>query len=81
MKRYIVNNTKVYEADPAKEMRFIKRLAKLDYIIVYDKQIIEQERKILLVLNRSTLRETYIIIKSIYPYSYVVKNLREIGLI
>lgn len=81
MKRYIVNNTKVYEADPAKEMRFIKRLAKLDYIIVYDKQIIEQERKILLVLNRLTLRETYIIIKSIYPYSYVVKNLREIGLI
>ena len=81
MKRYIVNNTKVYEADPAKEMRFIKRLAKLDYIIVYDKQIIEQERKILLVLNRLTLRETYMIIKSIYPYSYVVKNLREIGLI
>lgn len=81
MERYIVNNTKVYEADPAKEMRFIKRLAKLDYIIVYDKQIIEQERKILLVLNRLTLRETYIIIKSIYPYSYVVKNLREIGLI
>lgn len=81
MKRYIVNNTKVYEADPAKEMRFIKRLAKLDYIIVYDKQMIEQERKILLVLNRLTLRETYIIIKSIYPYSYVVKNLREIGLI
>lgn len=81
MERYIVNNTKVYEADPAKEMRFIKRLAKLDYIIVYDKQIIEQERKILLVLNRLTLRETYIIIKSIYPYSYVVKNFKEIGLI
>lgn len=81
MERYIVNNTKVYEADPAKEMRFIKRLAKLDYIIVYDKQIIEHDNKILLVPNRLTLLETYIIIKSIYPYSYVVKNLREIGLI
>lgn len=81
MKRYIVNNTKVYEADPAKEMRFIKRLAKLDYIIVYDKQIIEQEEKILLITNRLTLLETYDIIKRVYPISYVVKNFKEIGLI
>lgn len=81
MKRYRINNMNIYEADPVKEMRFIKRLAKLDYIIAYDKQIIEQERKILLVLNRLTLRETYDIIKRVYPISYVVKNFKEIGLI
>lgn len=81
MERYVVNDIKVYEADPVKEMRFIKKLVKLDYIIAYDKQIIEHENKILLIPNRLTLRETYIIIKSIYPYSYVVKNLKEIGLI
>lgn len=81
MKRYRINNMNIYEADPAKEMRFIKRLAKLDYIIVYDKQIIEQERKILLIPNRLTLLETYDIIKRIYPISYVVKNFKEIGLI
>ena len=62
-------------------MRFIKRLAKLDYIIVYDKQIIEQENKILLIPNRLTLLETYDIIKRVYPISYVVKNFKEIGLI
>ena len=81
MKRYTINNMNIYEADPVKEMRFIKRLAKLDYIIAYDKQIIEQEEKILLVPNRLTLLETYDIIKKIYPISYVVKNFKEIGLI
>lgn len=81
MKRYTINNMNIYEADPVKEMRFIKRLAKLDYIVTYDKQIIEQEEKILLVLNRLTLRETYDIIKRVYPISYVVKNFKEIGLI
>ena len=81
MKRYIINNMNIYEADPVKEMRFIKRLAKLDYIIAYDKQIIEQEEKILLIPNRLTLLETYDIIKRIYPISYVVKNFKEIGLI
>lgn len=81
MKRYRINNMNIYEADPLKEMRFIKRLAKLDYIIAYDKQIIEHENKILLIPNRLTLRETYILIKSIYPISYVVKNFKEIGLI
>ena len=81
MKRYRINNMNIYEADPLKEMRFIKRLAKLDYIIAYDKQIIEQEEKILLVPNRLTLLETYDIIKKIYPISYVVKNFKEIGLI
>ena len=81
MKRYTINNMNIYEADPLKEMRFIKRLAKLDYIIAYDKQIIEQEEKILLMPNRLTLLETYDIIKKIYPISYVVKNFKEIGLI
>ena len=81
MKRYRINNMNIYEADPLKEMRFIKRLAKLDYIIAYDKQIIEQEEKILLVPNRLTLLETYDIIKRVYPISYVVKNFKEIGLI
>lgn len=81
MKRYTINNMNIYEADPVKEMRFIKRLAKLDYIIAYDKQIIEQEEKILLMPNRLTLLETYDIIKRIYPISYVVKNFKEIGLI
>lgn len=81
MKRYTINNMNIYEADPVKEMRFIKRLAKLDYIVTYDKQIIEQEEKILLMPNRLTLLETYDIIKKIYPISYVVKNLKEIGLI
>lgn len=81
MKRYTINNMNIYEADPVKEMRFIKRLAKLDYIIAYDKQIIEQEEKILLVPNRLTLLETYDIIKRVYPISYVVKNFKEIGLI
>lgn len=81
MKRYIINNMNIYEADPVKEMRFIKRLAKLDYIVTYDRQIIEQEEKILLMPNRLTLLETYDIIKKIYPISYVVKNLKEIGLI
>ena len=81
MKRYTINNMNIYEADPVKEMRFIKRLAKLDYIIAYDKQIIEQEEKILLIPNRLTLLETYDIIKKIYPISYVVKNFKEIGLI
>ena len=81
MKRYRINNMNIYEADPVKEMRFIKRLAKLDYIIAYDKQIIEQEEKILLMPNRLTLLETYDIIKRIYPISYVVKNFKEIGLI
>lgn len=81
MKRYRINNMNIYEADPVKEMRFIKRLAKLDYIIAYDKQIIEQEEKILLIPNRLTLLETYDIIKRIYPISYVVKNFKEIGLI
>lgn len=81
MKRYRINNMNIYEADPVKEMRFIKRLAKLDYIVTYDKQIIEQEEKILLMPNRLTLLETYDIIKKIYPISYVVKNFKEIGLI
>ncbi|HJG96304.1 MAG TPA: hypothetical protein K8V90_04280 [Romboutsia timonensis] len=81
MKRYRINNMNIYEADPVKEMRFIKRLAKLDYIVTYDKQIIEQEEKILLIPNRLTLLETYDIIKKIYPISYVGKNLKEIGLI
>ena len=81
MKRYTINNINIYEADPVKEMRFIKKLVKLDYIIAYDKQIIEQEEKILLVPNRLTLLETYDIIKRVYPISYVVKNLKEIGLI
>lgn len=81
MKRYTINNMNIYEADPVKEMRFIKRLAKLDYIVTYDKQIIEQEEKILLMPNRLTLLETYDIIKRVYPISYVVKNFKEIGLI
>ena len=81
MKRYRINNINIYEADPVKEMRFIKRLAKLDYIVTYDRQIIEQEEKILLMPNRLTLLETYDIIKKIYPISYVVKNFKEIGLI
>lgn len=81
MKRYRINNINIYEADPVKEMRFIKKLAKLDYIIAYDKQIIEQEEKILLITNRLTLLETYDIIKRVYPISYVVKNFKEIGLI
>ena len=81
MKRYRINNMNIYEVDPLKEMRFIKRLAKLDYIVTYDKQIIEQEEKILLIPNGLTLLETYDIIKKIYPISYVVKNLKEIGLI
>lgn len=81
MKRYTINNMNIYEADPVKEMRFIKRLAKLDYIVTYDRQIIEQEEKILLMPNRLTLLETYDIIKKIYPISYVVKNFKEIGLI
>lgn len=81
MKRYRINNMNIYEADPVKEMRFIKRLAKLDYIVTYDKQIIEQEEKILLMPNRLTLLETYDIIKKIYPISYVVKKFKEIGLI
>ena len=81
MKRYTINNMNIYEADPVKEMRFIKRLAKLQYIVTYDKQIIEQEEKILLTPNRLTLLETYDIIKKIYPISYVVKNFKEIGLI
>ena len=81
MKRYRINNINIYEADPVKEMRFIKKLAKLDYIIAYDKQIIEHENKILLIPNRLTLLETYDIIKRIYPISYVVKNFKEIGLI
>lgn len=81
MKRYRINNMNIYEADPVKEMRFIKRLAKLDYIVTYDRQIIEQEEKILLMPNRLTLLETYDIIKKIYPISYVVKNFKEIGLI
>ena len=81
MKRYRINNMNIYEADPVKEMRFVKRLAKLDYIVTYDKQIIEQEEKILLIPNGLTLLETYDIIKKIYPISYVVKNLKEIGLI
>lgn len=81
MKRYRINNMNIYEADPVKEMRFIKRLAKLDYIVTYDRQIIEQEEKILLMPNRLTLLETYDIIKRIYPISYVVKNFKEIGLI
>ena len=45
MKRYRINNMNIYEADPVKEMRFIKKLVKLDYIIAYDRQIIEQEEK------------------------------------
>ena len=81
MKRYRINNMNIYEADPVKEMRFVKRLAKLDYIVTYDRQIIEQEEKILLIPNGLTLLETYDIIKKIYPISYVVKNLKEIGLI
>lgn len=81
MKRYRINNMNIYEADPVKEMRFIKKLVKLDYIIVYDKEIIEHDNKILLVPNRLTLLETYDIIKRIYPISYVVKNFKEIGLI
>lgn len=81
MKRYTINNMNIYEADPVKEMRFIKRLAKLDYIVTYDKQIIEQEEKILLMPNRLTLLETYDIIKRVYPISYVVKNFKEIGLV
>ncbi len=81
MKRYRINNMNIYEADPVKEMRFIKRLAKLDYIVTYDRQIIEQEEKILLMPNRLTLLETYDIIKRVYPISYVVKNFKEIGLI
>lgn len=81
MKRYTINNMNIYEADPIKEMRFIKRLAKLDYIVTYDRQIIEQEEKILLMSNRLTLLETYDIIKRVYPISYVVKNFKEIGLI
>ena len=81
MKRYRINNINIYEADPVKEMRFIKKLVKLDYIIAYDKQIIEQEEKILLITNRLTLLETYDIIKRVYPISYVVKNFKEIGLI
>lgn len=81
MKRYRINNINIYEADPVKEMRFIKKLVKLDYIITYDKQIIEQEEKILLITNRLTLLETYDIIKRVYPISYVVKNFKEIGLI
>ena len=81
MKRYRINNMNIYEADPVKEMRFIKKLVKLDYIITYDKQIIEQEEKILLMTNRLTLLETYDIIKRVYPISYVVKNFKEIGLI
>ena len=81
MKRYTINNMNIYEADPVKEMRFIKRLAKLDYIVTYDRQIIEQEEKILLMPNGLTLLETYDIIKRVYPISYVVKNFKEIGLI
>lgn len=81
MKRYIVNNINVYEANPVKEMRFIKKLASMDFVIVYDKQILEHEEKILLVPNDLNLYEAYKIIKEVYPYSYVVKNLKEIGLI
>ena len=81
MKRYRINNMNIYEVDPVKEMRFIKKLVELDYIVTYDKQIIEQEEKILLMPNRLTLLETYDIIKRVYPISYVVKNLKEIGLI
>lgn len=81
MKRYIVNNINVYEANPVKEMRFIKKLASMDFIVVYDKQILEHEEKILLVPSDLSLYEAYRIIKEVYPYSYVVKNLKEIGLI
>ena len=52
MKRYIVNNINVYEADPVKEMRFIKRVIKLDYVVIYDRQIVEGDNKILLIPNR-----------------------------
>lgn len=81
MKRYIINNINAYELDPVKEMRFIKRLVKLNYIIVYDKQIIEHERKTLLIPNKLTFLEAYYIIKIIYPYSFIVKNFNKIGLI
>lgn len=80
MKRYTVNDfINVYEANPVKEMRFIKKLANMDFVIVYDKQILEHEEKILLVPIDLNLYEVYRIIKEIYPYSYVVKNLKEIG--
>ena len=74
MKRYTINNINIYEADPVKEMRFIKRLAKLDYIVTYDKQIIEQEEKILLIPNGLTLLETYDIIKKTYHISKKIIN-------
>ena len=79
MKRYIVNNINVYEADPVKEMRFIKRVIKLDYVVIYDRQIVEGDNKILLIPNRLTLFAANNIIKEIYPFSYVVKNFKEIG--
>ncbi|WP_297994139.1 hypothetical protein [uncultured Clostridium sp.] len=81
MKRYIINDINAYELDSAKEMRFIKRLVKLNYIIAYDKQIVEHERKILLIPNKLTFLEAYYIIKIIYPYSFIIKNFNEIGLI
>ncbi len=81
MKRYIINDINTYELNPIKEMRFIKKLIKLNYIIAYDKQIIEHERKILLVPDKLTLLQVYYIIKIIYPYSFIVKNFNEIGLI
>ena len=79
MKRYIVNNINVYEADPVKEMRFIKRVINLDYVVIYDRQIVEGDDKILLIPNRLTLFAAYNIIKEIYPFSYAVKNFKEIG--
>lgn len=79
MKRYIVNNINVYEAEPVKEMRFIKRVIKSDYVVIYDRQIVEGDNKILLIPNRLTLFAAYNIIKEIYPFSYVVKNFKEIG--
>jgi hypothetical protein len=72
-------NITVFKIDPKKDEKILDRLLSSDYIIIYDESICKQGNNLLLASCNYSNKEYYKIIKQVYPYSYAVYNMAEIG--
>lgn len=82
MKKYQILNINIYEVDFHKDKKVIDKLIDKDYIIIYDKSIDDKnDKRLLLAPLTLSAKSYYNIIKLIYPYSYAVYNMLEVGFI
>lgn len=82
MRKIQVGNIRLYEVNPTKDNNIMELLINYDYIIIYDKTIIDKNDNIWLLAPCDLKpREYYRLIKEVYPISYAVYNMLEVGFI